>query len=211
MLENCIELMLAAFYSQSRTIVRMNIDEDVEACLDFLDELCVNCRIKQANEITVLPVKQLKRGVSIEIDRASDKLAYFLMGLSTSLNLSVKINRLSAPLNKEQVKLFAQSLDNTFVYTFNGEQFVFSSFSASEMPSFENTENDALCAGVVFSAPFKAENVSFNIGKNINGRYVNTVLDKIRLFGAGPEIEDNILFVSSLYKKFVKNKTGENT
>ena len=29
MLENCIELMLSAFYSQSRTIVRMNIDADV--------------------------------------------------------------------------------------------------------------------------------------------------------------------------------------
>lgn len=212
MLENCIELMLSAFYAQSRTIVRMNIDEDIETCLDFLSKLSVNCNIRQENEITVLPVKQLKRGASIEIDCASARLAYFLMGLSTAFNLSVKINRLSSLLNKEQVKLFSESLENTFVYSFNGDQFVFSCFSVSEMPSFENIENDFLCAGVIFSAPFKAENVSFNVGKNMNGKYVKTVLDKISLFGAEAETEDNILYVSSLYaKKFLKNKIGENT
>ncbi len=212
MLENCIELMLSAFYSQSRTIVRMNIDEDIRACLDFLSKLSVTSKIKQENEITVLPAKQLKRGILIEIDCASARLAYLLIGISTALNLSVKIKRLTSSLDEEQLKLFSQGLENTFVYSFLGEGIVFSGFSSREMPSFENIDNDALCAGVVLSAPFKAENVAVDMGKNIKGKYVNIVLDKIELFGAQPEIEENTLYIHSLYeKKFVKNKIGENS
>ncbi len=212
MFENCIELMLSAFYSHSRTIVRMNIDEEVENCLDFLSKLSVTCKIKQENEITVLPVKQLKRGACIEMDTASARLAYFIMGLSLALNISVKINRLSSPVDEKQLKLFAQSLENAFVFAFNGEGIVFSSFCAEEMSSFENIENDVLCAGVILSSPLKPLDSSFDIGKNVNGKYVNSVIDRLKLFSAEPKIRGSILSVLSLYEqKFVKNKNGENT
>ena len=92
-----------------------------------------------------------------------------------------------------------------------GEGIAFSCFSTREMPSFENIPNDALCAGVVLSAPFKAENTSIAMGNNINGKYVKAVLDKIRLFGAEPRFGESTLYISSLYeKRFVKNKIGEN-
>lgn len=211
MLENCIELMLSAFYSQSRTIVRMNIDADAEACLDFLSQLSVACKIRQENEITVLPAKQLKRGASIEIESASDTFAYFLMGLATALNLSVKINRLSSPVDKEQLSLFADSLDNTFVFACKGEGIVFSSFSSREMPSFKNIKNDALCAGVVLTSPFKADDALFDAGENINGKYVKAVISRIELFGAAPEISESTLAVLSLYeKRFAKKQNREN-
>ena len=79
------------------------------------------------------------------------------------------------------------------------------------MPSFKNIPNDALCAGVVLSSPFKAENVSMDMGNNTNGKYVNIVLDKIKLFSAEPQLDEGTLYISSLYeKRFVKNKIGEN-
>ena len=212
MLGNCIELMFAAFYSQSRTIVRMNIDEDIRSCIDFLSKLSVNCKIKTENEITVLPAKQLKKGASIEIDSASDSLAYFLMGMSTAMNLCVKINRLTSPVDKEQLKLFSESLDNTFVFSCQGEGIIFSGFCNSEMPSFENIKNEALCSGVIFAAPFKEFDVSFETGRSLNGKYVKELISRIGLFGASPRTEESTLYISSLYeKRFVKNKIGENS
>ena len=79
------------------------------------------------------------------------------------------------------------------------------------MPSFENIKNDALCAGVILAAPFRADDVAFYAGKNINGKYVKAIIARIELFGASPEITESIVSVHSLYeKRFVKNKTGEN-